>query len=136
MKTIIKIIFVSALCIYSLAYATDRDPFKPYMSTPPINASDGAAVARDAASPLAEKPLSSYAVVGVVVSPNDAMAVLKSRDKHEYFAYIGDPIGSEGGVLETINTEGITVNMGGKIVSLKVSNRFENQDEKEPEEKK
>ncbi len=135
MKKLIKIFSIVTVVGYGVALAQDRDPFTPYTWTAPAS-TDSADKTTDGANPLIDKPLSSYTVIGVVVSPTDALAVLKSRDKHEYFAYIGDKVGSEGGTLETISTEGITVDMAGKVVPLKVSNRFENQDEKPTDEKK
>ncbi len=138
MKKLSKTILLALITASGIAVAADRDPFLPYTWSTPAATTDtnSANINTDSKiSPLIDKPLSAYTVIGVVVSPNDALAVLKSRDKREYFAYIGDPVGSEGGVLETINTEGISVDMGGKIVTLKVSNRFEMQDEKQDEKK-
>lgn len=136
MKKLINTICIAIALSYGSAHGADRDPFLPYTWSAPTGTDVGGA-AKQAAStnPLVDKPVSSYRVIGVVVSPTDALAVLKARDKQEYFAYIGDPVGSEGGILETINTDGITVDIGGKIMSLKVSNRFESQDEKSDEKK-
>lgn len=139
MKKLIKLICVVVMVGHGIAIAADRDPFLPYTWSAPAgtgNDTGGKDKSGEAVNPLIDKPISSYTVIGVVISPTDALAVLKSRDKHEYFAYVGDPIGSEGGVMETINTEGITVNINGKIVPLKVSNRFEMQDEKQTDENK
>ncbi len=135
MKKLIKLIIIAVIAGYGTAIAQDRDPFLPYTWSSPNNADTGAGGTKssDSANPLVDKPVSAYTVIGVVISPTDALAVLKSRDKREYFAYIGDAIGSEGGIIETINTDGITVNISGKIVPLKVSNRFEMQDEKQTE---
>lgn len=135
MKKLIKLMLVSTSLVCSAAYAADRDPFLPYTWSAPAGSDATASKTTDSSNPLVDKPLASYKVIGVVVSPTDALAVVKSRDKQEFFAYIGDPIGSEGGVLDSINTDGITVDIAGKTTSLKVSNRFENQDEK-PDEKK
>ncbi len=136
MKNLIKTAFFIAICGIGLAKAEERDPFKPYTWSAPASVSDAKTAVNDGevSTPLIDKPLTAYTVIGVVISPTDALAVLKSRDKHEYFAYIGDQVGSEGGKLETINTDGVTVNISGKIIPLKVSNRFETQDEK-PNEK-
>lgn len=131
------ICIVLGVAFSNFANAEERDPFMPYTWSAPAGTEAAAksASSANAATPLVDKPLSSYTVIGVVVSPSDALAVLKSRDRREYFAYIGDPVGMEGGVIATISIEGITVDMGGKVVPLKVSNRFENQDEKQTETK-
>ncbi len=130
--TALIVMTIIAMLVADAAQAADRDPFLPYTWSAPTGGNEttpgGGKI--PSTNPLIDKPISSYKVIGVVISPTDAMAVMKARDKHEYFAYIGDPIGSEGGIIETINTEGITIGVGGKIVPLKVSNRFENQDEK------
>lgn len=129
MKKLIKITLFVAVIALSSANAAERDPFLPYTWSGPAGKDAANSDTSKDVNPLVRKSLSSYKVIGVVVSPNDALAVLKTRDRGEYFVYVGDPIGSEGGIIETINSEGITVDIGGKIVSLKVSNRFESQDD-------
>jgi len=130
MKQIIKMTFIVTLIAFGVANATERDPFLPYTWSAPQGKESANSIASGRhVNPLVRKPLTSYTVIGVVVSPNDALAVIKGRDRSEYFAYIGDPIGSEGGMIETINTDGITVDISGKIVPLKISNRFESQDD-------
>jgi len=137
MKKLIRTICFIAFAGYGLAFAQSRDPFTPYAVSPPVAASVGKAVdPAEGNNPLTDKPITAYTVIGVAISPTDAMAVLKSRDKHEYFAYIGDEVGSEGGKIETISSEGITVNINGKIVNLKVSNRLEIKDDKQIDEAK
>ena len=137
MNKLNKSLIIAVLSTFAhVTQAEERDPFLPYTWSAPAATDANGDKDATTSSPLIDKPLSAYTVIGVVVSPTDALAVLKSRDKHEYFAYIGDPVGSEGGVVETINTEGITVDIGGKILPLKVSNRFEIQDEKQQDEKK
>lgn len=122
--------FFVTLVAYGTASAAERDPFLPYSWSAPSGKDAANGTTDDkAVNPLITKPASSYTVIGVVVSPNDALAVLKSRDRNEYFAYIGDPVGSEGGIIETINSDGITVDISGKIIPLNVSNRFESQDD-------
>lgn len=108
----------------------ERDPFMPFVWEQPAtvqvqNPNDPSIEA----NPLTEKPLSSYKLIGLVVSPTDAVAVIKSRDKREFFANIGDQVGSEGGIVDTISTEGITLDVNGKLVNLNVNNRFELQNE-------
>jgi Tfp pilus assembly protein PilP len=138
MKKINRTIILIAAMLYGAAYAENRDPFMPYTSPSAMKVNPGAAtvVAKDASNPLTDKPVSSYNVIGVAISPTNALAVIKSRDKQGYFAYVGDDIGSEGGKIEAINSEGVTINIRGKIVNLKVSNRFEMQDEKQTDESK
>lgn len=133
----IQILVFITITVYGAAMADERDPFQPYTWSAP-SAADTKEIDKESAytNPLTNKPLSAYTVIGVAISPTDALAVLKSRDKHEYFAYVGDRIGSEGGILKVISTEGITIDIGGKIVPLKISNRFEAQDEKLQDEKK
>ncbi len=138
MKKIISIIVLAGSALYGIALAQSRDPFTPY--APPVPAAGVsnlmAVDPRKIGNPLTEKPLSAYNVIGVAISRKNSLAVLKSRDKQEYFAYIGDEVGVEGGKIEKINSEGIAVNIAGKIINLKVSNRLEIQDEKQTDEVK
>ncbi len=132
MTKLANIIFILSCLITTIAIAAEeRDPFKPYTWSAPsggepvVSSNKGGEIN----NPLTDKPISAYTVVGVVVSPSEAIAVLKSRDKREYFAYIGDKIGIEGGIVSTIDTEGVTIDLGGKIIPMKISNRFEVQND-------
>ena len=129
MNQLIKTLFFITFLSYSVANAAERDPFLPYTWSAPTTTDMINKAEKKNVNPLIAQPITSYTVIGVVVSPNDALAVLKSRDRTEYFAYIGDPVGSEGGMIETINSDGITVDISGKIIPLRVSNRFESQDD-------
>lgn len=125
------------LLSFNIGNTEERNPFKPYIWSGPANNVDSKTISKDPniSNPLTEKPLSSFTVIGVAISPTDSLAILKSRDKQEYFAYIGDDLGSEGGKIEDITPEGVSVNVNDKIIPLKVSNRFDTKDEKAPEEK-
>ncbi len=116
---------------FSIADGVARDPFAPYAVEKPKTTAAGDIfdAAAPALTPLTERPLSSYQVIGVIVSPTDSVALIKSRDKRELFASIGDAMGSEGGKVEVISSEGITVDTNGKISNLTVSNRFDTPDE-------
>lgn len=114
------------LSIPFLAQAESRDPFSPYAWEKKI-ADEAAAKSQPNydVTPLTEFPLASYVLAGVIVSPKDAIALIRTRTRREFYVHLGDSLGKEGGVVDIISVEGITVNMNGKIVDVSVNNRFE-----------
>lgn len=129
-KSILKITTIlTLLASYSLA-DTGRDPFMPFFFNKPAPDAQKDTLS-DIASPLKDKPLSSFRLVGLIVSPTDAIAVVKGRDRHEYFVTVGDTLGSEAGMVEIIDSEGITLDVGGRLITLNVNNSFEIKNESE-----
>jgi hypothetical protein len=110
-----------------IAFAgSDRDPFAPFASAKTVISDSAKATTKgNSASPLTEDSISSYKLVGLIVSPNDSIVLIRSNSNREFFASIGDKIGNEGGIIHTISTEGITVDINGKLVDLTVNNRLE-----------
>lgn len=126
------ITFVSAITLPAIAFAgADRDPFAPFASAKPAitESSKQISTTGNSITPLTEDSLSSYKLMGLIVSPTDSVVLIQSSSKREYFAGIGDKIGNEGGIIHLISTDGITVDIDGKLVDLTVNNRFEIQNE-------
>lgn len=125
------ILFLSVILLAFTANAQEevRDPFTPFVWDKPTIVSPAAELDKLASTPLTEKPLVSYRLVGLIVSPKDSIALVKSRDKREYFVSVGDQIGNEGGVIEAIYSDGMTIDINGRIIDLTVNNRFDIQDE-------
>lgn len=124
-----NIIFIAAmLFIGSSASAQERNPFEPYVFDAPATVAEVSNPRKErkgVANPLTSSPLSSYKVTGLIVAPNEAVVVVKTEDKREYFAYVGDSLGDDGGIIETVSTEGIVVNNGEDLLTVNVNNKFE-----------
>lgn len=110
------------------AQEAERDPFTPFVWEKPSNVE---IINKDQynKTPLTDKALADYRLIGVMVAPSEALALIKSKDKREFFVTTGDKIGIEGGTIHTISGEGISIDMDGKIIDLTVSNRFDTQNE-------
>ncbi|MCE3232256.1 MAG: Pilus assembly protein PilP [Rickettsiaceae bacterium] len=124
---------IAILPAIAAAEGPERDPFTPYALSKPALASAKQETAGEkgvSITPLTEDPLSSYKLTGLIISPRESIVLIQAHDKHEYFATAGDKLGSEGGVIHLVSTEGITVDVGGKLVDLTVNNnRFDIQNE-------
>jgi Tfp pilus assembly protein PilP len=118
-----------------LAAPGERDPFQPYALSKPTLATSQTTTKTTGENivnitPLTEDALSSYKITGLIISPKDSIILVQARDKHEYFTTIGDKIGSEGGIIKKVSSEGITVDIEGKLVDLTVNkNRLDIQNE-------
>ncbi len=117
------------LTLPALALAGDRDPFAPYASAKTAIATTKQSESDSSITPLTEDSISAYKLVGLIVSPTDSIVLIRSSSNREYFASTGDKIGNEGGVIHKISTEGVTVDINGKLVDLTVNNRLEIQNE-------
>lgn len=120
------LIMVGLVAWLQSAFAQNRDPFSPYMFEAPVaeveeEVHDGGSTVR----PLNEEPLKSYRLIGVMVSPEKSVAVIHSPDRREYFVKTGDALGNEGGIIDAMSVEGISVNQKDEIVNMKVTNKFE-----------
>jgi len=123
-----KLIIFTAFSILSFsAFAEDavRDPFKPFSWEKPKVVTSVEQNENYDVTPLTEKALSYYRVIGTIVSPSDALTLIRSREKGDFFANVGDSIGNEGGKISLISSDGITVDMNGKIINLTVSSRLD-----------
>lgn len=124
-KRFIPLLGFCILLPVTMAYAAERDPFQPATWA---NNKDSKSDAKDEKTflrPLEANPLRAYVVVGIVVSDSKAIAVIKSPDGKDHFVNVGDAIGSEGGHIEAISSEGITVNTANSRVTIPVSNKIE-----------
>lgn len=133
MNKMLTYLFIILLPVLVLA-AQERDPFAPYMwdqpSTPGSNVGSAPEVGEDeVVNPLLRGPLSSFRLTGLMVAPHDAIAVLKGRDKVDYFVTVGDTVGIEKGIVESISRKGVVVNMDGDFITLSVQNSFELQND-------
>jgi Tfp pilus assembly protein PilP len=116
------------MAIPALSEAAGRDPFTPFQQgKQPTDTDDVKSEEVETAfvTPLTKDPLSYYQLAGVIISPWDSFVLIKSMDKREHFATIGDSLGKEGGVIDLISVDGITVDIDGKLINLTVTNRFD-----------
>ncbi|MCD6034879.1 MAG: hypothetical protein K0R63_620 [Rickettsiales bacterium] len=81
-------------------------------------------------SPLVVKPLSMYRVIGIIVAPKTAFALVRTPENYDYFLEEGQKIGSEGGVAEEISIQGVKIKVNKDIVTLPVSNKVEIRNDK------
>lgn len=130
---------IRMLCLISMVMfiplslvAEERDPFVPYLFETPASVVDSEDTSQDAYStvrPLNDNPLKSYKLIGVIISPQQSVAVVQGPSRREYFVSVGDELGSEGGVIESMTVEGLSVDLGTELVNLKVTNKFEIQND-------
>ncbi len=109
----------------ALMAAQEKDPFMPYTvgTAEKSNKPDSSPSIEAALRPLDTKPLTSYTVVGAILSPEKKLGVIKAPDGRDYFVAVGDQLGKEGGIVEEIALEGISLKMGEEKVVLMVSNK-------------
>ncbi len=109
----------------------ERDPFTPFTFVMEDNlglSTDGKKNKSDSLSnlsPTINYPLSSYRILGTIISDKKSVVVVKARDHSDYYLTMDEAIGNEGGKIRDINAEGIVVDVKGRIIPLKVRNRFE-----------
>lgn len=112
-----------------------RDPFSPFgwggIKNPAVEAANADSIENLNVTPITKDPLSTYQLAGVIVSPTDSIALLRTKNKRDYFVNIGDEIGMERGIIDVISSEGITIDLKGKLIDLTVSNGFEIKNENE-----
>lgn len=101
-----------------------RDPFQPY-GTPAMVAVASTDEGEQAQQSLANFPLDSFKLVGVIISPDIALAAVQTRDNKDYIVTTGDKLGKEGGVVNIIRKDGMSVKIGDEKVDIAVSNKVE-----------
>ncbi len=107
---------------------TVRDPFVPYLNSAGVPASDNSAANGDSVvigNSMSSSSLNAFRVTGVIKSKTKSIAVLKDKSQNEYYVTIGDKIGIEKAIITTIDKDGISINKGGNISRINVSNKFE-----------
>jgi Tfp pilus assembly protein PilP len=106
-----------------------------YMANPfaPIVDDSGGGEARDGSvseyigtHPLLQNHVSSYILIGVIVSPNWAVAMVRDLSGQEFFVRTGDKLGNNEGVISAIFSGGLEVEQDGEIFILNVKNRSVN----------
>lgn len=117
------------LLINSQPASAERDPFAPYVS-PDASATKAASapvVKRDTSTPnivqLDKYALSSYSLIGIIVSPDTSIAVVRGPDQQEYYVTVGDQLGKEGGVIEEVTIDRMVVENKDDVITLQVSNK-------------
>lgn len=97
----------------------EQDPFNPFRFTPTIN--DPQPTTTNAAEqaftqqpeiyvdPMIKYPIHTYKLVGVMISSQKAIAMIKTQDNQEFIVRIGDEVGMEGGIIENISQNAIDV---------------------------
>ena len=100
------------------------NPFNPLASS----SSGGAQNAFDSVDgqsihPLQMLPVKRYTLMGVLVSSNSQIALIRGGNGQVYFLRVNDSLGESNGVVTSINKNGIEVKEGDKLVSLLVRNR-------------
>jgi len=73
--------------------------------------------------PLLQNPVNSYILMGVVISKNVKIALIRANNGEEYFIREGDLLGNAEGTITDINAIGIEVTEENKPVTLAVRNR-------------
>lgn len=114
--------------------AADRDPFTPYVDSSNVTTSatgDKPAgfnatepVSSASVAQLDKHPVSTYKLIGIIVAPENTLAVVRGLDQAEYFVTEGDRLGKEGGVISAITLDNMMIEVGGDIVTMKVSNKL------------
>jgi Tfp pilus assembly protein PilP len=131
-KKLLVLITLATLPCYAIAEEI-RNPFAPFPWDAPAQETGGTPDASKSsipdAPPLLRDPIYFYKLAGVIISPTDSIALIRTKSKLDFFVKVGETVGNEGGVISKISTEGITVDVNGKPIDLTVSNRLDIQNE-------
>jgi len=81
--------------------------------------------------PLLQNSISSNIIIGIMISPSQKTAFIRTASGDDYFVKVGDKLGNANGSITEISHETIEVTEDGKVVYLPVRNRSGvNEDEK------
>ena len=120
-----------AQSVYPPAWAEERDPFQPFGAVPAVSATPVTTEeTSESQQSLMNYPLDSFKLVGVLIAPDQSLAVLQGRDAKDYIVTMGDHVGKEGGTINAIRKEGITVAVGDGKMDMAVSNKVEKVNDK------
>jgi Tfp pilus assembly protein PilP len=116
-----------------MASSSERDPFSPTGNNiiEKMISSDDKAENKNSkknissSNPLSSASISSYKIVGIVASEKESIGVVKAINGLDYFVKKGDNLGSEGGIVEDISSDGLLINRNGKKINLQVKNKIE-----------
>ena len=73
--------------------------------------------------PLIRNAAASNTLMGVIISPEIKIALIRTQSGDNYFVRIGDKLGNAEGIITAIQSEGIEVTEESEIISLDVRNR-------------
>ncbi len=113
--------------------ASSEEYSEKYLTNPfdPIFSESGGGNAADAYSgehvldihPLQQHPVESYTLMGILVSSNWGVAMIRSLSGEEFFVHMGDRLGNNEGVITAIFGSGLEVEEQENIIVLNVKNR-------------
>ena len=73
--------------------------------------------------PLIRNATASNTLMGVIISPEIKIALIRTQSGDNYFVRIGDKLGNAEGKITAIKPDGIEVTEESEIISLDVRNR-------------
>jgi type IV pilus assembly protein PilP len=73
--------------------------------------------------PLIRNATASNTLMGVMISPQIKIALIRTQSGDNYFVRIGDKLGNAEGVITAIKSDGIEVTEDSEVISLDVRNR-------------
>ena len=103
--------------------AQERDPFSPSAVSKVESKSEKSSKSK-IINQLTSSKLSTYKVIGVIVSEDRKIAAIKALNGSDYLVSKGDRLGSEGGIITDIDIEGIAVELKTGEVQIPVSNKI------------
>ena len=121
------ILFFSCLLYGGVSHPQEgRDVFRPYFPESPAKEVEKAKRGdpRPGVHPLRRKPVRSYTLMGVIISPGKKIALIQTGAGREHFVFIGDFLGNRDGVIVQIDKHGVLVRQGDGTVSLKTRKDF------------
>jgi len=73
--------------------------------------------------PLLQNSITSNIIIGIMISPSQKTAFIRTASGDDYFVKVGDKLGNANGSITDISHEAIEVTEDGKVVYLAVRNR-------------
>jgi len=73
--------------------------------------------------PLIRNATASNTLLGVMISPDIKIALIRTQSGDNYFVRMGDKLGNAEGIITAIQSEGIEVTEESETISLDVRNR-------------
>ena len=131
------LLFSAFMALAGSANSQDRDPFSPSSvgsiknnftkKEASVKVSNNDEVTPDARElkPLTSSKISAYKIIGTITSKKKNIAAIKAVNGLDYFAFEGDFFGNEGGKIDKISMEGVTVKINNEKILLPVSNKNE-----------
>ena len=73
--------------------------------------------------PLLQNSITSNIIIGIMISPKEKTAFIRTASGDDYFVKVGDKLGNANGSITDISHEAIEVTEDGEVVYLVVRNR-------------